>query len=353
MKSQLSLNALAQKLTDQKSLKKDYVVESNNLRFYSNGSNQLHLNGKNKMGEEIDKVFDVNDVALNQITTKVGISKKYADKMLDGHKSLFNDNVNYWFENTPKPQMIRTLDNQVRAVLSDKYKRVDNDMIAEQVLPILLDKEYDIKSCAITDTKMYIKASLPSLQREVNKGDVVESGVIISNSEVGHGAVNVSPFIHRLVCMNGMVVNTSKLNSRHLTSSQSTIDGVWSILSDEAKELDSQALLAKVRDVVASTSDEMRFEEQVQMMSNASQIKIKKPKKVIELLENKFDLTKNEGESILENLINRDDKQPMSNLWSVVNSITALGNTMDDYDRGTKMQEIGGKLLTMPELVAA
>jgi len=353
MKSQLSLNELAQKLTDQKSLKKDYVVESNNLRFYSNGSNQLHLNGKNKMGEEIDQVYDVNDVALNQITTKVGISKKYADKMLDGHKSLFNDNVNYWFENTPKPQMIRTLDNQVRAVLSDKYKRVDNDMIAEQVLPILLDKEYDIKSCAITDTKMYIKASLPSLQREVNKGDVVESGVIISNSEVGHGAVNVSPFIHRLVCMNGMVVNTSKLNSRHLTSSQSTIDGVWSILSDEAKELDSQALLAKVRDVVASTSDEMRFEEQVQMMSNASQIKIKKPKKVIELLENKFDLTKNEGESILENLINRDDKQPMSNLWSVVNSITALGNTMDDYDRGTKMQEIGGRLLTMPELVAA
>ena len=346
MKSQLSLKELAQKLTDQKSSKKDYVVESSNLRFYSNGSNQLHL-------QEIDQVYDVNDVALNQITTKVGLSKKYTDKMLDGHKSLLMDNINYWFTNTPKSQMIRTLDGTARAVLSDKYKRVDNDMIAEKVLPILWDKKYDIKSCAITDTKMYIKASLPSLQREVNKGDVVESGVIISNSEVGHGAVNVSPFIHRLVCLNGMVVNDSRLQSRHLTSSQATIDGVYEILSDEAKELDSQALLTKVRDVVASTSDEMRFEEQVKMMTDASQIKIKRPKKVIELLENKFDLTKNEGESILENLINRDDKQPMSNLWSVVNSITALGNTMDDYDRGTKMQEIGGRLLTMPELVAA
>ena len=347
MKSQLSLNELAQKLTDQKSLKKDYVVESSNVRFYSNGNNQLHL-------QEIDEVFDVNDVALNQITTKVGISKKYADKMLDGHKSLFNDNVNYWFTNTPKSQMIRTLGGTVRAVLSDKYKRVDNDMIAEQVLPILLDKEYDIKSCAITDTKMYIKASLPSLQREVNKGDVVESGVIISNSEVGHGAVNVSPFIHRLVCMNGMVVNDSRLQSRHLTSSQATIDGVYEVLSDEAKELDSRALLTKLRDVVASTSDEMRFEEQVQMMTDASQIKIKRPKKVIELLENKFDLTKNEGESILDNLVNnRDDNQKFANIWTVVNSITALGNTMDDYDRGTKMQEIGGRLLTMPELVAA
>ena len=347
MKSQLSLNELAQKLTDQKSLKKDYIVESDNVRFYSNGSNQLHL-------QEIDEVFDVNDIALNQITTKVGLSKKYTDKMLDGHKDLLQDNINYWFTNTPKPQMIRTLGGTVRAVLSDKFKRVDNDMIAEQVLPILLDKEYDIKSCAITDTKMYIKASLPSLQREVNKGDVVESGVIISNSEVGYGAVNVSPFIHRLVCLNGMVMNDSKLQSRHLTSSQATIDGVYEVLSDEAKELDSRALLTKVRDVVASTSDEMRFEEQVQMMTDASQIKIKRPKKVIELLENKFDLTKNEGESILDNLVNnRDDNQKFANIWTVVNSITALGNTMDDYDRGTKMQEIGGRLLTMPELVAA
>tara|TARA_R100000008_G_scaffold18991_1_gene9740 strand:+ start:126 stop:1169 length:1044 start_codon:yes stop_codon:yes gene_type:complete len=347
MKSQLSLNELAQKLTDEKSLKKDYIVESDNVRFYSNGSNQLHL-------QEIDEVFDVNDIALNQITTKVGLSKKYTDKMLDGHKDLLQDNINYWFTNTPKPQMIRTLGGTVRAVLSDKFKRVDNDMIAEQVLPILLDKKYDIKSCAITDTKMYIKASLPSLQREVNKGDVVESGVIISNSEVGYGAVNVSPFIHRLVCLNGMVMNDSRLQSRHLTSSQATIDGVYEVLSDEAKELDSRALLTKVRDVVASTSDEMRFEEQVQMMTDASQIKIKRPKKVIELLENKFDLTKNEGESILDNLVNnRDDNQKFANIWTVVNSITALGNTMDDYDRGTKMQEIGGRLLTMPELVAA
>ena len=90
------------------------------------------------------------------------------------------------------------------------------------------------------------------------------------------------------------------------------------------------------------------------MMTDASQIKIKRPKKVIELLENKFDLTKNEGESILDNLVNnRDDNQKFANIWTVVNAITALGNTMDDYDRGTKMQEIGGRLLTMPELVAA
>ena len=344
MKSQLKLDELAKQLMTQE--KKDVIVDTANVDFHANGNNTLYL-------AEIDEAFTVNDIALNQIATKIGLSKKYLDKMLDGHKSILQDNINYWFHNTPKQQMIRTIDGTARAFLSDKYKRVDNDMIAKQVLPILLDKKYTIRSCAITDTKMYIKASLPSLQREVNKGDVVESGVIISNSEVGHGSVDVSPFLYRLLCDNGMKVNDARLNSRHLTSSQATIDGVYEILSDEAKELDSQALLAKVRDVVASTSDEVRFGQQVQKMTDASGVKIKRPKKVIEILENKFDLTKDEGENILENLMNRDDKQPMANLWSVVNSITALGNTIEDYDRGTKMQEIGGRLLDMPELVAA
>ena len=273
--------------------------------------------------------------------------------MRDGHNSLLMDNFNYWFENTPQQQMVRTLDGTARAFLSDKYKRVDNDEIAQVVLPILIDNGYEVISTAITDSKVYIKARLPKLEREVTEGDVVQAGVTISNSEVGHGSVNVSPFIYRLICLNGMVVNDSRLNSRHLTSSQATIDGVFEVLSDEAKELDNRALLAKVKDVVLSTSDEVRFNQNVEKMTEATEIKIKKPKKVIEVLENRFDLTKNEGEDILQNLINRDDKQPTANVWSVVNSITALGNTIEDYDRGTKMQEIGGRLLNEPQLIAA
>jgi hypothetical protein len=93
--------------------------------------------------------------------------------------------------------------------------------------------------------------------------------------------------------------------------------------------------------------------EQVQAMTDASNIKIKRPKKVIEILENKFSLTKDEGENILENLMHNDTGNKEPNVWATVNSITKLGNTMDDYDRGTEMQRIGGMLLTMPELIAA
>ena len=346
MKSQYNITELAEQLMLNARNKKDVIVDTANVEAIANGDVKLHL-------KALDETYTMNDTCLNQMATKVGISKKYLDKMRDGHNALLQDNFNYWMHKTPKQQLIRTLDNKARAFLSDKYRRVDNDEIASTVLPILLREGYEIISSAITDSKMYIKARLPKLEREVTKGDVVQAGVTISNSEVGQGSVSVSPFIYRIVCLNGMTINDSRLNSRHLMSSNATIDGVYEILSDDAKEKDNTALLAKVRDVVLSTSDEVRFNQNVAKMTDATEIKIKSPKKVIEVLENRFDLSKVEGENILENLVNRNDTQKFANLWSVVNSITALGNTLEDYDRGTKMQEIGGRLLNEPQLIAA
>jgi hypothetical protein len=36
---------------------------------------------------------------------------------------------------------------------------------------------------------MYIKAICPRIQAEVKKGDIVQAGIAISNSEVGMGSV--------------------------------------------------------------------------------------------------------------------------------------------------------------------
>ena len=68
MKSQLKLDELARQLMTQK--KKDVIVDTTNVNFHANGDNTLYL-------AEIDEAFKVNDVALNQIATKIGLSKKY------------------------------------------------------------------------------------------------------------------------------------------------------------------------------------------------------------------------------------------------------------------------------------
>ena len=104
--------------------------------------------------------------------------------------------------------MLRTLDGSARAYLSNRYRRIDNIDIAGVTLPILGGlPDIRFESCQITESRMYIKAVNPRLQAEVSPGDIVQAGVIISNSEVGLGSVSIQPLIYRLVCSNGMVVN--------------------------------------------------------------------------------------------------------------------------------------------------
>ena len=66
------------------------------------------------------------------------------------------------------------------------------------------------ESCQLTDSRMYIKVVNTRLEAEVVPGDIVQSGIIISNSEVGLGSVSIQPLVYRLVCSNGMVVNDAQ-----------------------------------------------------------------------------------------------------------------------------------------------
>ena len=61
---------------------------------------------------------------------------------------------------------------------------------------------------------------------DVVPGDTVQGGVIISNSEVGLGAVSVQPLLYRLVCTNGMVVNDLGERRTHF-------DSIWSRLKEK------------------------------------------------------------------------------------------------------------------------
>lgn len=86
--------------------------------------------------------------------------------------------------------MLRTLDGQVRARLSDRYRRLDNYDLAVHVLPILKGlPELRFESVEPTETRMYIKCVTPQLKFEMAPGDIVQAGIAISNSEVGQGTL--------------------------------------------------------------------------------------------------------------------------------------------------------------------
>ena len=149
---------------------------------------------------------------------------------MNNNPVLLAENVNNWLGQTQNKRMIRTYQSDgstvwdlMRADLSNKYLTFDNEDVAEAVLPVMFDEKLEIISSNVTEKKLYIKAVTDKLTGEIEKGDVVRGGVIVSNSEVGYGSVNVQAFIERLVCMNGMIAETS-FRRRHIGASHDITD---------------------------------------------------------------------------------------------------------------------------------
>ena len=66
-------------------------------------------------------------------------------------------------------------------------------------------KNCQIVSCDITETHLYLKVINKSMKEEITEGDIVQAGFVVSNSEIGLGALKVEPLVYRLVCKNGMI----------------------------------------------------------------------------------------------------------------------------------------------------
>lgn len=105
------------------------------------------------------------------------------------------------------------------AVLSDKYKRLDNHEFLMTVFPVLLEAgkrdgmTVDVKSSEITERRMYVQLTFEGLEAEfpVNRqgrqvGEVVKAGLVLKNSEVGYGCREINFLAYTLACTNGMIL---------------------------------------------------------------------------------------------------------------------------------------------------
>lgn len=344
MKAGRTLTELAIELDRQMKVKKDYLVDTRNMIMDADANNAMLSIRNDTTGETL--VLNINEVAHNQIGANLGIPAKYYDKMRAENPELLAANVNSWFNKNPKTRMVRTLDGTTRAFLSDRYRRIDNFEIAQTVLPIIADmKDARIESCEVTDERMYLKVVNPRLTTEVTPGDIVQSGILITNSEVGLGSVTVQPLIYRLVCSNGMVVNDARMRKYHTGRGNESAED-FTIYSDATLQADDKALQLKIQDITRAVVDETKFERVVNMMRQAKEAKITStniPGMVVELGSSEFGYTKQEGQGILDYLIRGGDLS----LYGFANATTRYAQDVQSYDRSTALESVGYSILGM------
>ena len=343
MKQGRTLQELAAELARREQVKKDYLVDTRVITMDADKNNtQISIRNDNT-GETL--ILNVNEVAHNQIGTHLGIPAKYYDKMRDENPELLAQNVNSWFNLKPDTRMVRTLDGTARAFLSDRYRRIDNAEIAEAVLPIIMSMpEARVESCEVTDERLYLKVVNPRLTTDVVPGDTVQSGIMITNSEVGLGSFTIQPLIYRLVCTNGMVVNDAKTRKYHVGRGNEANED-FTVYSEKTLLANDVALRLKIQDTVRSVVDQARFEKVVDLMRQAQGAKITSNNipAMVELAGKDFGYTQQEGQGILDYLIRGGDLS----LYGFANATTRYAQDVHSYDRSTALESIGYDIMGM------
>lgn len=342
MKQGRTIFQLAQELERQREARKDYIADTRSLNVETDrGISRLTLGMDNAA-----ETFIVNELAHRQIADRLQIPVKYYNKMRTEYPTLLDNNINSWFNKSPERRMLRTLDGQVRAFLSDRYRRLDNLELADAVLPIIQDmKAAEIVSSEVTDTHMYIKIINKKLKAEVTVGDVVQAGLVISNSEVGLGSLKVEPLLYRLVCKNGLIVKDYAQKRYHVGKQIESDDTAYEIFSDETLVQDDKAFFMKVQDTVRTAIDEVKFNLSVDKLRAATlETTGPDPVKTVEVLADQYVLNQNERGGILRHFIMAGDNSK----YGLINAVTRAAQDMDEYTRATDLERLGGELLTLP-----
>jgi len=351
MKSGRTLTELAQEIERRAAAKSDLVANTKNMGFTA----QAEL----CVGH--DKSFQVNDIAHAQIGSHLEIPKVYYDRMLAQDPGLLANNVNAWFQKNPAPRMVRTLDGKARAFLSDKFSPdMENEDLAEAVLPVLLDMNLAIMSCEITDRRLYIKAVDKKVERELAKtgarfGDgghtivrVTSPSITISNSEVGMGALSIQGGVYDSFCSNLASFGERSMRRAHLGQKQNIAEGeLYAMLSDKSKKLNNAALWSTVRDVVKAVFDRAKFDALVDKIEGtvADKIVADDIVKVVNLSAKKLGLNETEGKGVLRHLIEGGDLSR----FGMYNAITRYSQEVPDYDRATELERVGAQIIELPK----
>jgi hypothetical protein len=336
-----TLNDMAAELTRRMEAKADFIAPTQKLEALVDGG--LMMNG---LAASNTPVLAPTDHFRRQVSAHFKVPFEYSERIRAAHPELYARTLNTFFQREPANRMVRTIDGKARAFLSDRYRPLDNHDLMEAILPALLDQpQIQIPSIDVSDNKFYLKAVFPKVQTEVRKGDVVQIGLVVSNSEVGAGSLSVVPMIYRLVCLNGMIMPDYGTKRTHIGRRNEADENVQQFLTDQTRRLDDAAFFAKTRDTVRGLLSNLTLERIVQKMRDATEqpIPVANINEVVEVTAEKFGYNEKTKGGILAHLIEDGD----FTRYGLMNALTRQSQDEEDYELATQLETDGGRIIEL------
>ena len=336
---ELELEPLVKELERQKANSKDIIVDSRQLyakahRVVPNIDFDLVLDIPSDDDVVRSDIYPLTEHAHNQLADKTGIPLKYYNRMREAQRyDLVAENVNAWIHEKER-RLIRILDNKVRAILSDRYRPMDNFDMVFCALEEFKRHDIELHRCDLTETYMYIKVFQPGEIRKIHSehGEVsVIPGLMLSNSEVGAGSTKVEPALLNPRCKNVFIAG-AQFRAVHLGSRRETGD-IW---ADDTLKLKDEVLWREVRDTISAAFDTERFAETVDKLSKTAENEIESPTVAVDTVATRYHIS----EEKKKNLLDYFAKEPITQ-FGLSNAITRMAQDEDKAENQVELEHAG------------
>ncbi|MGW2654431.1 DUF932 domain-containing protein [Streptomyces sp. NPDC001478] len=362
-----NLEDMATLLRAQRSSKVDIVTSASDLRMEGG---MLRIAGDpvaitaNGVGRP-DALLLPTEIFDEQAGAKLGIPVGYLKKTRRQQIGLYDANINGWLASEPSRKfMVRTFQDRsdgtgvARALMSDKYKAMDNFDVLVAALDGIRQTGHpvEVTGCDLSDRKMYVRIEAPKVAvaaRELLKNyrspfsgqtgaelPEVHAGLVITNSEVGYGAVSIAPRAVFRVCNNGMTMEKDTMKAVHVGArlEEGTID--WS-LATQTKEL--ELITSKTADAVAHFLSHNYMETLIERVTERAATEITDPGTTVREVTKQLSIPDETADAILRHFI----KGGQTTAGGVMQAFTSVAQTIADADAAHVLETKALEALTL------
>lgn len=275
--------------------------------------------------------------AHKQMANKLDIPNGYYNRMLEQDKPLLSTNVNRWLQED-NSLLVRTESGAARAVLSSKYKVVQNRLVLLTVLNTLTDMQrpFITRSLSESDTTFYAKF-VGQETYDMGNNDLHRGGIIIRNSEVGASRLRVDYFVCRLSCGNDAIFGGDGISKVHIGRK---LDAGLIDYASDTVEADNVAMMKAIRDIIHTAFDPAGIQSIYDRIKLAKENVVQETGQVIRQIQAQNKLSDQLTDRLLVSLQGTTQ-------FDIAQTLTLNAQYIKNEDDRVWMEELGGSILSM------
>lgn len=359
---------LISSMQQQRTVRKDMVIPAKNLRAIVENDEVLFTLRPDDLMPPTK--FEPTWTAHEGIYQRFGIHRSYYEKMGDEFPDLMAYNINAWAERDERNFFVRTLDDKVRAIMSDRFRAMDSVDLFFTGYEKAKELGAHVAEVDVTEGHFYMRMVHPEWAEKMtgfrmnmqarrqsrdsagigtyrvlehlddpdDGGTWLVPGIILRNSDVGKGSLHAELFILDLICGNGMI-GPRTIHQVHL-GKQLDIG----YISEETRKLEDQAIWSHVGDMITESFNREKFLEMCRKIQDSTTMEITEPLAAVEVVVKNYNLSETDQNDILNELLAAGS----NTVYGLLSAVTAVGRNKSDADEATKFERAGGDILDDP-----